>query len=110
MLESLVFLYHLKKFRVRNGKKKYISLKFYVKRKRCIKNPDIAINEIGGETMEAINQQLLTGERSLFKSRDLMIKDSVFADGESPLKESNDIFIDNSIFKWKYPLWYCQNI
>ncbi|MCM3728836.1 DUF3737 family protein [Neobacillus cucumis] len=60
--------------------------------------------------MEAINQQLLTGERSLFKSRDLMIKDSVFADGESPLKESNDIFIDNSIFKWKYPLWYCQNI
>jgi len=60
--------------------------------------------------MEAINQQMLTGERSLFKSRDLIIKDSVFADGESPLKESSDISIDNSIFKWKYPLWYSKNI
>jgi hypothetical protein len=60
--------------------------------------------------MEAINQQMLTGERSLFKSQDLIIKDSVFADGESPLKESSDISIENSIFKWKYPLWYSKNI
>ncbi|MBT2700306.1 DUF3737 family protein [Bacillus sp. ISL-40] len=60
--------------------------------------------------MESINQQMLTGERALFKSRDLIIKDSVFADGESPLKESCDISIDNSIFKWKYPLWYSKNI
>lgn len=60
--------------------------------------------------METINQQMLTGERALFKSRELIIRDSVFADGESPLKESSDISIDNSIFKWKYPLWYCENI
>lgn len=60
--------------------------------------------------MEVINQQMLIGERALFKSRDLMITDSIFADGESPLKESRDISIDNSIFKWKYPLWYCENI
>ncbi|MDA7027629.1 DUF3737 family protein [Bacillus sp. CLL-7-23] len=60
--------------------------------------------------MDTIDQQMLTGERSLFKSRDLIIKNSIFADGESPLKESRDISIDHSIFKWKYPLWYCQNI
>jgi hypothetical protein len=60
--------------------------------------------------METINQQMLTGERALFKSQDLVITDSVFADGESPLKESRHISINNSIFKWKYPLWYCENI
>lgn len=53
---------------------------------------------------------MLTGERALFNSRDLQISYSTFADGESPLKESKNIKIDNSTFKWKYPLWYCKNI
>lgn len=60
--------------------------------------------------MKKIEQQLLTGERALFKSNDLQISYSTFADGESPLKESHDIKIDHSSFKWKYPLWYCKNI
>ncbi|MBP1307547.1 hypothetical protein JOD82_000562 [Paenibacillus sp. 1182] len=60
--------------------------------------------------MQTIDQQMLTGERALFKRKNLMVTNSIFADGESPLKESNDITIDNSIFKWKYPLWYCNNI
>ena len=60
--------------------------------------------------MQTIDQHKLTGERALFKSKDLLIINSIFADGESPLKESNDITIRNSIFKWKYPLWYCDNI
>lgn len=60
--------------------------------------------------MKIIKQQLLTGERALFQSKDLQISYSTFADGESPLKESHDIKIDNSSFKWKYPLWYCKNI
>ncbi|MBT2649853.1 DUF3737 family protein [Bacillus sp. ISL-34] len=60
--------------------------------------------------METIDQQMLTGERALFKRRDLIITNSIFADGESPLKESSDISISDSIFKWKYPLWYCENI
>ena len=41
--------------------------------------------------MEHLNQQLFTGERALFKGKDLQISHSVFADGESPLKESNKI-------------------
>lgn len=53
--------------------------------------------------MEHLNQQLFTGERALFKGKDLQISHSVFADGESPLKESNNIALDNTIFRWKYP-------
>lgn len=57
-----------------------------------------------------MDQQVFTGERSLFKSRDLLISHSIFTDGESPLKESSEININDSIFRWKYPLWYCENI
>ncbi|MDO5516239.1 MAG: DUF3737 family protein [Clostridium sp.] len=60
--------------------------------------------------MKVIEQQLLTGERALFKGKDLIIKNSTFADGESPLKEGRNLEISNSIFKWKYPLWYCNNV
>jgi len=59
---------------------------------------------------DIIKQQLLTGERALFKARDMEIRLSTFADGESPLKESRDIRLFNSSFKWKYPLWYSRNI
>ena len=57
-----------------------------------------------------VKQQLLTGERALFASKDLRIEDSIFDDGESPLKESSNIELVNSSFKWKYPLWYCNNV
>ena len=33
-----------------------------------------------------------------------------FFDGESPLKHSKDLFINNTKFKWKYPIWYSTNI
>ena len=57
-----------------------------------------------------IRQEFLTGERALFASQDMDIYDSIFDQGESPLKESRDIRLYNSMFKWKYPLWYCRNI
>ncbi len=57
-----------------------------------------------------ITQQLLTGERALFQGEDLLIRDSIFDDGESPLKESRNIELYGSMFKWKYPLWYSKNI
>lgn len=60
--------------------------------------------------MEKIKQAYLSGERALFKSNGVVIEDSIFANGESPLKESKNIAITHSIFKWKYPLWYCQNV
>ncbi len=60
--------------------------------------------------MNTIDQQHLTGERALFKSNNLIVKNSVFEDGESPLKESRNLDISDSIFRWKYPLWYCENV
>lgn len=57
-----------------------------------------------------IKQEYLTGERALFQGKDLQIYDTVFADGESPLKESHNIELIDSLFKWKYPLWYSSNI
>lgn len=60
--------------------------------------------------MKTINQALLTGERALFKEEKTHITNTVFADGESPLKESRHIRIEDSIFRWKYPFWYSQDI
>lgn len=62
------------------------------------------------EIKNTIQQQILTGERALFQSENLHVVDCIFEDGESPLKESHDITLDGSMFKWKYPLWYCRNI
>ncbi len=60
--------------------------------------------------MNEIKQQLYTGERALFGSRDLKITDCVFDRGESPLKESRNIELTGSLFRWKYPLWYCSHV
>jgi len=60
--------------------------------------------------MKTVKQQFLTGERALFRAADLEIVDTIFGDGESPLKESHDLKIKGSMFKWKYPLWYAKNI
>ncbi|MBO4422824.1 MAG: DUF3737 family protein [Clostridia bacterium] len=60
--------------------------------------------------MKQITQGRFKGERSLFASSELRIDDAVFEDGESPLKESRDIELHNCLFKWKYPLWYCDRV
>lgn len=60
--------------------------------------------------MEEIKQAFLSGERALFQGKQLRIFDTIFADGESPLKESRNIELVGSMFKWKYPLWYAKNI
>ncbi|MDQ0361065.1 DUF3737 family protein [Breznakia pachnodae] len=60
--------------------------------------------------MKLIRQELLSGERALFNSNDLEIVDTTFEEGESPLKESTNIILKDSVFKWKYPLWYCDVI
>lgn len=60
--------------------------------------------------MKQIKEAYFTTERALFHAHELNILDSTFAQGESPLKESRNITLCNSIFKWKYPLWYSKNI
>ena len=60
--------------------------------------------------MTEFREKNFRGERALFGSRELRITDSVFEDGESPLKESQDLELENVLFRWKYPLWYCENV
>ena len=57
-----------------------------------------------------IRQTYFEGERPLFGAENLSIQDTIFGEGESPLKESSDISLEGSIFQWKYPLWYSKNI
>lgn len=60
--------------------------------------------------MTKYTEQRFTGERALFQGHDLEIENCTFADGESPLKESANLDIKNSLFQWKYPLWYCKDV
>ena len=46
--------------------------------------------------MEEINRKILIGERALFQKEDLLINECIFEDGESPLKESKNIILNNA--------------
>ncbi|MFT3942473.1 MAG: DUF3737 family protein [Ancrocorticia sp.] len=59
---------------------------------------------------QIIDQQVLVGERALFGAWNVEVRDSVFRDGESPLKESRHVRISGSRFEWKYPLWYASEV
>lgn len=61
------------------------------------------------ETNE-IKQARFTEERALFCKRDLTVTDTIFDVGESPLKECTNIKIRNSVFRWRYPIWYCDQV
>lgn len=60
--------------------------------------------------MKELREEKFAGERALFGARRYKISDSIFCDGESPLKESADIELEGCIFKWKYPLWYSRDV
>ena len=60
--------------------------------------------------MKEYNEGYFAGERALFSTHGARIIDSVFEAGESPLKESSELYIDGCIFGWKYPLWYCRGV
>jgi len=60
--------------------------------------------------MKQYIQQKFTGERALFGTNGADIRLCTFLDGESPLKESSNLDIRESGFRWKYPLWYCRNV
>ena len=74
--------------------------------KRNVQN----MTESDTKTVREIRQAFYTGERPLFGERSLVLYDTIFDDGESPLKESADIELYGCMFKWKYPLWYSKNI
>jgi len=60
--------------------------------------------------MKTYKEEVFKGERALFQADHIKVIDSVFEDGESPLKESSYVDVDQSIFRWRYPLWYSHDI
>lgn len=60
--------------------------------------------------MAEYQEKFYIGERSLFAIQGTTIKNVTFGKGESPLKESRHLQILDTIFQWKYPLWYCEDI
>lgn len=60
--------------------------------------------------MKEFLQQHYVGERALYHLDDAKISDCSFADGESPLKEGSDLFVENCVFHWRYPIWYCRQV
>lgn len=60
--------------------------------------------------MKEYKQEFFKGERALYAEADAKIIDCIFDDGESPLKESKNVEIYDSQFKWKYPIWYSNNV
>ena len=60
--------------------------------------------------MREIKEKTLTCERALFGQDGVRVVNCVFDMGESPLKESRNIVLTGSMFRYKYPLWYTKNI
>lgn len=60
--------------------------------------------------MKLIEKETFEGERPLFKSTNMEIKDSVFLAGESPIKESKNIKAYNCKFWSKYPFWHNKDV
>ncbi len=57
-----------------------------------------------------IVKEVFCGERAQYNTRSTNYVNCIFENGESPLKESKNINLDNCCFRWKYPLWYCKNV
>ena len=60
--------------------------------------------------MREFKEEKFTGERACFATKGARFDGCIFADGESPLKESSDLELKACMFRWKYPLWYCKNV
>lgn len=74
------------------------------------KRKDRNMNDSEKTEKQELVRGFCTGERALFQAHDMKISETLFCDGESPLKHSFNIDIDHSTFRWKYPLWYSKNI
>ena len=63
--------------------------------------------------MTNLSNQTFDEERALYGSCDLLISDCIFsgpADGESALKESDNIEVRNSFFNLRYPFWHDEGL
>lgn len=60
--------------------------------------------------MNIYRNEKYSGERCLYNIKNSDLENCDFVDGESPLKETRNLNISNTTFRYKYPLWYSKNI
>ena len=63
--------------------------------------------------MKMIENQTLDEERALYGSKDLTIRNCSFdgpADGESAVKECENIWVENCFFNLRYPFWHVKGL
>ena len=63
--------------------------------------------------MKEIENQTFDMERALYASRSIALKNCTFdgpADGESALKESEDVRVSNCFFNLRYPFWHDKGL
>ena len=70
------------------------------------------IEDIFMNTLETIkiSQNVYTAERALFMANDFKISNSSFKEGDSHLKESKDVELENCSFAGRYPIWHSRAI
>lgn len=56
-----------------------------------------------------VHQKIYTNERALYNAENLLIFDTIFETGESPLKHSQTMELYNCTFRSKYPVWYSKD-
>lgn len=59
--------------------------------------------------MNTVKNTKYHGERPLFKSHDLQMENIEILDGESALKECQNLTCNQSYFNGKYPFWHVDN-
>ena len=65
----------------------------------------------GEKLMDMIENMTYDSERALYNIRNTLVKNCRFAgpaDGESVLKETRDIIIENCSFSLRYPIWHAE--
>ena len=67
----------------------------------------------GGIAMKVIEGKKFPNERDLYAAKDLLLKNCAFdgeEDGESALKESSDIKLEECYMNLRYPLWHDERV
>lgn len=60
--------------------------------------------------MQEKNAEIFTGERAMFGVKGVNFANCIFENGESPLKHSSNLKLNECVFAYKYPLWYANDI
>ena len=60
--------------------------------------------------MTSITDQIFSGERPLYCSRDLELRNVIIGEGESGLKHCRGVKAENCRFEGMYVLWECEDV